>query len=412
MSGRARDWGRSALIALVLSALAPLAYQWPLQWGNAANGAPNANRINAVIPPTLFGMTINAIGLRQPWPDLKFAGVRLWGAIYWAQVNPAPGVYNWTRFDAILQAAEQEHVDVVFNLAFTPRWAAAVKDAPPAFRPGASSPPADLASWDAWVRAAVTRAAGRVKYWEIWNEPEDPKYYSGDVATMVQMQKRAYEIIKGADPSLIVLTPSSNGTPDGYRWQQAFMAQGGGQYADVFAFHGYVSEPEAVIGIITRFKEILAAHGLSARPIWDTEAGWSSWEDNQDGCLARAYILKWISGVDRFYWYEFAGGGTDFGKLWEPARGLLPGGVAFRTVQAWLVGATVVAVASSAPSLWRVELRLQDGRTGVMLWTTKGRSAYRVDPRYGRYQTLDGGEGAISDGAVEISPKPVLLLER
>ncbi len=93
-----------------------------------------------------------------------------------------------------------------------------------------------------------SRAAGPgIKYFEIWNEPQDPKYYSGDIATMVEMQKRAYQIIKASDPSLVVLTPSSNGTPDGYRWQRDLHGAGRGRYADVFAFHGYVSEPEAVI---------------------------------------------------------------------------------------------------------------------------------------------------------------------
>jgi len=412
MAGTVRDWGSGALIALVLSTLVPLAHKWPLRWNaSLTTDALDASRVNAVIPPTFFGMTINAIGSSQPWPELKFDGVRLWGAIYWAQVNPTPGFYNWARFDAIVAAAERAHVDIVLNLAFTPRWAASVKDAPPAFTPGASSPPADLASWDDWVRAAVARAAGRIKYWEIWNEPEDPKYYSGDIATMVEMQKRAYQIIKASDPGLVVLTPSSNGTPDGYRWQETFMAQGGGQYADVFAFHGYVSEPEAVIDVIARFKQMLAAHDLSGKPIWDTEAGWSTKEDNPDGYLARAFILKWINGVDRAYWYEYAGGGGDFGKLWDPARGLLPAGKAYRTVQSWLVGASVVAATRTSPSTWCVELRMQDGRNGVILWTTRGRSAYRVEPRYTRYEGLDGGEGPIANGVVEISPKPVLLLE-
>ena len=97
--------------------------------------------------------------------------------------------------------------------------------------------------------------------------------------------------------------------------------------------------------------------------------------------------------------------------MWDPARGLLPAGKAYRTVQSWLVGASVVAATRTSPSTWCVELRMQDGRNGVILWTTRGRSAYRVEPRYSRYEGLDGGEGPVVNGMVEISPKPVLLLE-
>jgi hypothetical protein len=70
-----------------------------------------------------------------------------------------------------------------------------------------------------------------------------------------------------------------------------------------------------------------------------------------------------------------------------------------------------VAVARPSPSTWRVELRMPDGSNGLILWTTKGRSAYRAEPHYSRYRGLDGGEGAVANGEVEISPKPILLLE-
>ncbi|WP_245470761.1 endo-1,4-beta-xylanase [Bradyrhizobium guangzhouense] len=372
--------------------------------------APAKSRINTVIPPSYFGMTINTIGLKRSWPDLEFGGVRLWGAIWWAKMNPAPGVYDWKRFDDILDIAARHHVDVTFNLAYTPRWAAAVKDAPPSWTPGASSPPVDLSIWEEWVRAVVTRAAGRIRYWEVWNEPEDPDFYSGDVPTMVAMQRGAYEVIKAIDPSLMVLTPSSNGTPQGYRWQKAFLAQGGGQFADIFAFHGYMNEPEAIIGTIGRFRRMLEQHDLADKPMWDSEAGWSAREENQAGCLVRSYVLKWIYGLDRFYWYELEGGGADYGKLSEPAGRLLAGGIAYRTAHRWLVGATVVSVSRKGASTWAVELRQASGVRSLLVWNAAGSSKYPVGPGYHRYQSIDEGEAPITGGAVEIGPKPLLLL--
>ncbi|GLH76753.1 hypothetical protein SSBR45G_16610 [Bradyrhizobium sp. SSBR45G] len=401
---------RVSLVLLVLGCAAAAAYLVSRPSGVEAMAAP-AERARTPVPSSYFGMTVNAIGLPRPWAPLDFSTVRLWGAIYWAQVNPAPGVYNWTRFDRILQDAEQRRLDVVFNLAYTPRWAAASRDALPAFSPGASSPPADLGVWEDWVRAAVTRAAGRIRYWEIWNEPEDPKYYSGDVETMVRLQQRAYEIIKSIDPTLIVLTPSSNGTAEGYRWQSAFLDKGGGRYADVFAFHGYVSDPEAVLPVIQRFKAMLAAQGLQGKPMWDTEAGWPLKDDNQAAYLARSYLMKWAVGVDRSYWYEIDGGGSDFGRLWDSASGLLASGVAFRTVRQWLDGARVQTLSRLGRSLWRLELTLPDGRSGQVVWSAAGSSTYQAGRNYRRRQDLDGRKSVIVDGRLEVGPRPVLLTE-
>lgn len=401
---------RTAILLLLVGCGAIAAYRVFNPWGDEAMAA-SAERARTPIPSSYFGMTVNAIGLPRPWPTLDFNAVRLWGAIYWAQVNPAPGSYNWTRFDRIVQEAEQRRLDVVFNLAYTPRWAAASRDALPAFSPGASSPPADLGVWEDWVRSAVTRAAGRIRYWEIWNEPEDPKYYSGDVETMVRLQQRAYEIIKSIDPTLIVLTPSSNGTAEGYRWQAAFLEKGGGRYADVFAFHGYVSDPEAVLPVIQRFKGMLAAQGLQGKPIWDTEAGWPLKDANQAAYLARSYLLKWAMGVDRSYWYEVDGGGSDFGRLWEPSSGLLASGVAFQTVRHWLEGARVQGLSRLGRSLWRLDLVLSDGHKAQVVWSAAGNAAYQVSGRYWLRHDLDGGTHAIVDGRLEVGPRPVMLTE-
>lgn len=375
------------------------------------------SRIQRRIPAEYFGLTINGIGRRLPWPDVEFSGVRLWGAIYWAEINPAPGIYNWTRFDAILVAAERHHVDVVFNLAFTPRWAASVPDAAPAFSPGASSAPADIKHWEDFITAALQRAAGRIRYWEIWNEPEDPKYYSGDIATMVRLQRRAFEIIKASDPSLQVITPSFIGTAEGFRWQSDFLAAGGGKYADIIGFHGYWDDPkpEALIPIIVRIKTLLAAHGLADKPLWDTESGWPASLNDQDlqsAFVARSYLLRWSFGIDRFYWYAYEGGGANFGKLWDPKLGLLRPGQAYRTIQRWLVGAAPSGPIERNGRVWTLKLDLKDGRSALAVWMPEGTSSFASGSDYDRYETLDGDNHVVVNDAVEIGPKPVLLIAK
>jgi hypothetical protein len=386
----------------------------PALWSQTGIVRPDLGRVGRAIPADYFGLTINEIGLKSPWPALSFSGVRLWGAIYWAEFNPAPGVFNWTRFDAILDVAQRHNVDVIFNLAYTPQWAASVKDAAPGFSPGASSPPADIRYWEDFVQAAVKRAAGRIRYWEVWNEPEDPIYYSGDIASMVRLQQRAFEIIKGVDPTLMVITPSSNGTAKGFRWQEAFLAAGGGKFADILGFHGYWDNPnpEAMVGIIERFKQLFAAYGLAGKPVWDTEGGWPatlSDPDAQASYVARSYLLQWSFGVDRFYWYAYEGGGATWGKLWDRGRGVLAPGIAYRTVYRWLAGSVILHELERSGPVWRIELRLQDGRKAIAVWTTGRRMAYASPSGYARLEDLYGSETPIR-GSVEIGPKPVLLI--
>lgn len=384
---------------------------------NHKEPSSDPSRIHQRIPATYFGLTINGIGGHVPWPEFGFAGVRLWGAIYWAEINSAPGIYDWSRFDEILVAAQRNQVDVVFNLAFTPRWAASVPDAAPAFSRGASSPPSDIRHWEAFITAALQRAAGRIRYWEIWNEPEDPNYYSGDVATMIRLQQRAYEIIKDSDPSLQVITPSFIGTADGFRWQAEFLAAGGGKYADIIGFHGYWDDPkpEALIPIMVRLKTLLEQHGLAGKPLWDTEAGWPATLNDQDlqaAFVARSYLLRWLYGVDRFYWYAYEGGGASFGKLWDAKLGLLRAGHAYRTVQRWLVGAMPSGPVDQNGGVWSLPLDLQDGRSALAVWMTDGKSNFASGSAYDRYETLDGASHAVVNDAVEIGPMPVLLIAK
>ena len=99
---------------------------------------------------------------------------------------------------------------------------------------------------------------------------------------MVRMAKDAYTIIKAADPSAMVTTPSSVNAGSGHSidiWLPAFLAAGGGNYADIVAFHGYINpalgqEPEAITKTVDQVTSSLTG-ALTTKPIWNTEGGWT-----------------------------------------------------------------------------------------------------------------------------------------
>src|SRR5262249_32974426 len=160
---------------------------------------------NQVVPQSFFGMDMFADTLAgTPWPTVGFGGIRLWdNHTNWTYLNPAPGVYDWTNLDAWLDLASAHQVDVLFTFAVTPAWAASNPGLACEYHPGACSAPANLADWEAFVRAVVIHSNGRIHYWELWNEPNLTEFWSGGVQTLALMSRRAYAIIKSIDPNAV-----------------------------------------------------------------------------------------------------------------------------------------------------------------------------------------------------------------
>ena len=282
------------------------------------------------IPSSYFGMTLHNYSTTTSWPSIPFASLRTWDTpVTWPDINPAPNTYRWSELDRLIDLAQRRGVDLLFTLGRTPRWASASPDSKSPYGPGQCAPPANIQFWDEFLRAVVNHAGGKIRFWETWNEPQSPDsvFYCGDVATMVQLQRRAYEIIKAIDPGAMVLTPSPVG---GYgpSWMSRFLAGGGGKYADIMAFHGYLApdaDAETIINTIAKFKAVFAEHGQETKPVWDTEAGWGqnsrlSDPDLQAAFLAKFYLLHWSAGVERFYWYAYDN--EKWGTLWDDKNGL------------------------------------------------------------------------------------------
>jgi polysaccharide biosynthesis protein PslG len=212
------------------------------------NNTPPPGNSTAGPNSSFFGMQMNTGVLnKQPWPTAPFASIRLWDTnTTWDTTNPAPGTYDWSVLDRWIAAAQSHGVsDLMYTFGKTPVWASASpNDSSCAafWGPGACDPPDDLnpdgtgtnQHWKDFVSALATHAAGKIKFWEIWNEPENPTEWTGTAAQLVRMAKDARSIILSIDPHAVMLTPPSRDD-----WFKNYVAMGGLQYADVVTFHGY-----------------------------------------------------------------------------------------------------------------------------------------------------------------------------
>ncbi|HKV85791.1 MAG TPA: hypothetical protein VJN88_14655, partial [Ktedonobacterales bacterium] len=91
--------------------------------------------------------------------------VRLY--VYWGQVEPEPGRYDWRVVDAFLGQLAGD-VEVWVTVCSSSLWATrqATDFLPP-------SPAKDNNAYEQFVCALVTHCAGRVRYWQCDNEPSN-----------------------------------------------------------------------------------------------------------------------------------------------------------------------------------------------------------------------------------------------
>ncbi len=336
-----------------------------------------STRVHAQQPvsPYFFGlsMTGGEIGA-EPWPTVPFAGFRLWDSgVAWSQLNPAPGVYDWRGLDIWMNHAKQNGVDITYTFGRVPGWiTSAPKDKYCANEPGSCDPPRDLRpdgtgtdqAWRDFVTAIAVHSAGRIHYWELWDEFPNPERWhwhhcikkngkqvcagNATAKELLRMAQDAYQIIKAVDPTAVVVCASGalRFTGDLTSWN--LWAQAGvGQYADVIAYHGYVQPngngapiAETLAGLMiggldypfgtTGFAGFLEQYNLK-QPVWDTEGGWASTAaglkdpTEQAGFLVRFYALQLTTYLDannnvfgptqRFDWYEWDN--QFVGALWN-----------------------------------------------------------------------------------------------
>jgi len=374
------------------------------------------------IPPNFFSMHIHRAATGTPWPSVPIGSWRLWDALVsWPQIEPKRGQWNFELLDRYVSLAEEHKTEVLLPLGLSPQWASARPLESSVYQSGNAAEPQDSVDWQNYVIAVVTRYKGRIGAYEIWNEPNNKGFWTGDTQQMVSLTQEASEIIHRIDPAAQVVSPAATAN-SGVAWLAQFLNLGGGKYVDVIAYHFYVSPqpPEAMVPLIQQVRQIMRDTGVSDKPLWNTESGWQVPKpfpslELAAAYLARAYILNWAAGVSRFYWYAWDNHAwVSLQTTEQDNRTLAPAGRAYGTIQKWLAGAELNGCEENADHVWVCRLT-RNGVPNWILWnplqTTTERRTYlfpqawtdkSVMPLLGEAQPLSGP-------VIEVSQTPELV---
>jgi hypothetical protein len=241
----------------------------------------------------------------------------------WGLIQPTEQRFDWTATDRIVGELAARKVNVLGIISYSANWATPSKEDDKQASAVSFYPP-DLDKYANFVRTLVSHYKGTVRYWEIWNEPDNEMFWKPkpNAREYAELLKVAYKAVKQADPSAKVLSGgvSGNAVP----FLEEMMAAGAGNSFDIFALHPYAvplnqanarveSRPEVhkMVDVeLTKYRSFLERHG-TVRPIWVTELGWPArnWsldEAAQADYMAQAYAQMLASGlVDRIFWYSF-----------------------------------------------------------------------------------------------------------
>ncbi len=224
--------------------------------------------------------------------EMRSLGVK-WAReeIDWAEVEAKKGVYDWSRFETMLLAAERDGITILPVIGYAPSWTS----------------PEDAEEYAAFVKLAVQRygpgTSANLQWWELWNEPYDAYAWSGqtpDAEAYGRDALAAARAAKSVSPSVDMLVaaeytdaPQTGGTsPWETTWvNDMFLAAPElGKYIAGVAVHPYGGDPalpllepgswknidgEWAFQRVDTIRAQFLEHGVNV-PFWVTEVGWST----------------------------------------------------------------------------------------------------------------------------------------
>jgi hypothetical protein len=385
---------------------------------SASSATPDSTVSEVTIPASYFGLTV-LLSTREA--QVTSSTARSWDAypgLSWTDSNPSRGVYNFSGLDKFIAQNEPNSTnklkvarDMIYTLGRTPQWASSNPYVSADYGKGQCAPPSSLSYWDDYVTAVAKHAAGRIKYWELWNEPQNPSYYCGDMSTMVTMAQHARSIIKSIDPSAVIISPGTASGSEGPAWLATFLEDGGAAAVDAIGFHGYWnSTAEGIVTAIKDYKAVMADHGVSSKQLWDTEADGKvvTSTTTEAAFLAKYFLLHWSEGVPRFLWYAYDAA-ADWGQMFSSSTGLNVAGTAYAQTYNWMVGATMSTPCSgNSAGTWTCGLT-RSKYTAEAIWNSTKSLNVSVPSEFIDYRDLYGNTHKIVDHEVPVGNMPILL---
>jgi hypothetical protein len=416
---------------------------------------------------------------------------RFWDSppLQWPSINTASGVFDFTHLDSNLALGYSSGVmEGMYTLARTPPWASSnpadtschYTTAVSGGGAGECDAPIDLntdgsgsnAIWKAWITAIAThvnnptylQTHSHIKYWEIWNEPDNQPFWSGSFAQLARLTEDANCIITGRgvihesgngtatpctatpiDPTAQIVMSSGhakgaaityaqnqlycNASPTGYQLPCPIPANAIAAAVDIINFHMKPGNeggntcpaptpctPESAMQwYLSNIHGILQPAEL-AKPLWNGEASYAEKgftgaytdPDMAASFMARFYLVHWSLNISGIAWY-------DWNELVAQPASVQ---TAYQQTYNWLAASSLSTPCAASGTVWSCGIT-QSSKQYLIMWDTSQSCAsgscttsnQTVGSQWTEYQDMTTASNAItiSGHVVPVGIKPVVL---
>jgi polysaccharide biosynthesis protein PslG len=282
-----------------------LARNAKINYYDGLTGAPGVNTfLHQEVEPSKRERQVQMIAdagfkwIRQPFPwyDIEVSAKGNFS-------DTRNGLDAWAKYDNIVDLAAQHDLKIIARLEAPPEWAhQGYKDL------GTLGPPADRNDFADFVGTTVAHYKGRIRYYQIWNEPNIyPEWgeQRSNPEDYTKMLCAAYARAKQVDPNVVIiaaaLAPTISQDGGGFAggglndliFLQRMYKAGASKCFDVAAAQGYglFSGPwdgrqnplQTNVARHVLMRDIMVRNGDETKPIWLAEVNWNALPPNAAG---------------------------------------------------------------------------------------------------------------------------------
>ncbi|MDP2941467.1 MAG: cellulase family glycosylhydrolase [Candidatus Omnitrophota bacterium] len=187
----------------------------------------------------------------------------------WDEIEPRQGEFDFAKYDRIVEIVRKEGLEILGILDYSAPWATAT---------GLwNYPPQENQFFVDFSAQVISRYKGKIKYWEIWNEPDAPTYWAAQdgLKSYCRLLKEVYLAAKKANPECKIL---NGGLANGISSVNRLYDNGAKDYFDILNIHIFASPLH--FGAVKRAAayprltyKVMLRNGDGEKKIWVTEIG-------------------------------------------------------------------------------------------------------------------------------------------